>query len=73
MKTGLTFGKIMYIYTDDSLFLFIDFEEFRCLVSLLEMTQDMETILRLFQALELDQHNGCKYNCLSSAYTVKPV
>jgi len=33
----------------------------------------METVLRLFQALELDQYNGCKYNCLSSAYTVKSV
>lgn len=41
--------------------IFLDFEEFRRFVTMLEMTQDMETVMRLFQALELNQHNGCKY------------
>ncbi|XP_071144330.1 DENN domain-containing protein 3-like [Mytilus edulis] len=36
----------------------LNFEEFRRFVTMLEMTQDMETVMRLFQALELNQHNG---------------
>ena len=57
----------LYFYV----FFSLDYEEFADIVSLLEMTDDYDTIARLFTALlPHNQHQNCMYSllCISSYF-----